>query len=128
MIRNNQLSNLSLLFGMFIRREDSFEKLRKCLSEFIVEEGNKLVRDEQIKNEDFVSQLISLRDRIVEISSKAMKKDPQIELTIKLAFEEVVNQNNRTAKALVLYLDEMFKKDFKTTTELELNDLLDKVI
>ena len=31
---------------MFTRREDSFEKLRKCLSEFIIEEGNKLVRDE----------------------------------------------------------------------------------
>jgi cullin 3 len=128
MIRNNQLNNLGLLFSMFTRREDSFEKLRKCLSEFIIEEGNKLVRDEQIKNEDFVSQLISLRDRIVEISTKAMKRDPQIELSIKLAFEEVVNQNNRTAKALVLYLDEMFKKDFKTTSELELNELLDKII
>jgi hypothetical protein len=46
MIKNNQLTNLSLLYGMFTRREDSFEKLRKCLSEFIIEEGNKLVRDE----------------------------------------------------------------------------------
>jgi hypothetical protein len=50
----------------------------------------------------------------MEIATKAMKKDTQIELTIKLAFEDVVNQNSRTAKALVLYLDEMFKKDFKT--------------
>lgn len=57
-----------------------------------------------------------------------MKKDPQIELSIKLAFEDVVNQNNRTAKALVLYLDEMFKKDFKTIQEIELNEILDKVI
>lgn len=46
MIRNNQIQNLSLLFTMFTRREDSFEKLRKCLSEFVIEEGNKLVRDE----------------------------------------------------------------------------------
>lgn len=128
MIRNNQLANLSLLFNMFTRREESFEKLRKCLSEFIIEEGNKLVRDENIKNEDFVSQLIALRDRIVEISTKAMKRDSQVELTIKLAFEDVVNQNNRTAKALVLYLDEMFKKDFKTIQEMELNELLDKII
>lgn len=64
----------------------------------------------------------------MEIAVKAMKKDPQIELTIKLAFEDVVNQNNRTAKGLVLYLDEMFKKDFKTIQEIELNDILDKVI
>lgn len=59
---------------------------------------------------------------------KAMKKDTQIDLTIKLAFEDIVNQNNRTAKALVLYLDEMFKKDFKTIQEVELNEVMDKII
>ena len=64
----------------------------------------------------------------MEIATKAMKKDTQIELSVKLAFEDVVNQNSRTAKALVLYLDEMFKKDFKTIQEIELNDILDKVI
>jgi hypothetical protein len=57
-----------------------------------------------------------------------MKKDSQIDLTIKLAFEDIVNQNNRTAKALVLYLDEMFKKDFKTIHDVELNEILDKII
>lgn len=31
---------------MFSRREESFDKLRKALSEFIIDEGNKLVRDE----------------------------------------------------------------------------------
>jgi hypothetical protein len=31
---------------MFSRREESFEKLRKALSEFIIDEGNKLVKDE----------------------------------------------------------------------------------
>lgn len=45
-----------------------------------------------------------------------------------MAFEKIVNQNNRTAKALVFYLDEMFKKDFKTLDEVELNERLDKVI
>lgn len=39
-----------------------------------------------------------------------------------------MNQNNRCSKALVFYLDEMFKKDFKTLTELEVSDRLDKII
>jgi len=42
-----------------------------------------------------------------------MEKDTQIDMTIKMAFEKVVNVNNRTAKSLVFYLDEMLKKDFK---------------
>lgn len=57
-----------------------------------------------------------------------MQKDNQIDLTIKMSFEKVVNTSNRTAKALVFYLDEMFKKDFKTIHESELHERLDKVI
>ena len=49
-------------------------------------------------------------------------------MTIKMAFEKVVNVNNRTAKALVFYLDEMLKKDFKNLQETELVERLDKVI
>ena len=43
-----------------------------------------------------------------------MQKDTRIDMTIKMAFEKVVNVNNRTAKALVFYLDEMFKKEIRT--------------
>ena len=57
-----------------------------------------------------------------------MEKDTQIDMTIKMAFEKVVNVNNRTAKALVFYLDEMLKKDFKNLQETELVERLDKVI
>ena len=73
-------------------------------------------------------KLISLRERINDLHVKAMQKDNQIDLTIKMSFEKVVNTSNRTAKALVFYLDEMFKKDFKTIHESELHERLDKVI
>jgi hypothetical protein len=43
-----------MLYGLFIRRPKSFELLRKRLSDFIVEEGTKLVQDEQLKIEEFV--------------------------------------------------------------------------
>ena len=57
-----------------------------------------------------------------------MEKDTAIDMTIKMAFEKVVNVNNRTAKSLVFYLDEMLKKDFKNIQEAELTERLDKVI
>jgi hypothetical protein len=43
-----------------------------------------------------------------------MNKDPQIDMTIKFAFEKIVNNDQKTAKALVFYLDELFKNEFKT--------------
>ena len=42
-----------------------------------------------------------------------------------MAFEKVLNVNNRTAKALVFYLDEMFKKEIKTIQEQEFSDKVD---
>ncbi len=54
MIKNNRMHDLQLLYSLFIRRPRSFELLRKRLSDFIVEEGHRLVQDEQLKIEDFV--------------------------------------------------------------------------
>jgi len=128
MIRNNKIDELALLYNMFSRRDASFELLRNHIRDYIADEGGKLVTDEKLKNEDLVVRLIELRERINELHCKAMQRDNQIDLTIKMSFEKVVNTSNRTAKALVFYLDEMFKKDFKTIQEDELIDRLDKVI
>lgn len=88
----------------------------------------KLVSDEKLKNDALVVQLIELRKQLIEIWQKSMNKDPNIDLTIKFAFEKIVNVDSRVAKALVVYLDEMFKKDFKTINESDLNDRVDEII
>ena len=49
-------------------------------------------------------------------------------MTIKIAFEKICNEENKTAKALVSYLDEMFKTDFKTIQESDMMDRIDKVV
>ena len=71
---------------------------------------------------------MDLRERVISIYSSAMKKDHNIDLTIKLAFEKIVNSNQRTALALVTYLDEAFKKDFKLMNEAEMSERIDKII
>lgn len=69
-----------------------------------------------------------MRETIFEVFTKSMNKDPQIDMTIKFAFEKIVNTDQKTAKALVFYLDELFKTEFKTLEESEINEKLDKVI
>ena len=59
---------------------------------------------------------------------KALSKDNTVELTIMYGFENFINMNEKTAKALVMYLDEQFKKDFKNNTEQEISDKVDKVV
>ena len=128
MIRNGRTDELALLYNMFSRRDASFELLRSHIRDYIANEGSKLVQDEKLKNEELVVRLIELREAINDLHVNAMQRDNAIDLTIKMAFEKVVNTSNRVAKALVYYLDEMFKKDFKTIAEDDLIDRLDKVI
>lgn len=113
---------------MFSLIPSAFNNLRNHFSAYIVDEGTKLVEDEKLKNEDLVTKLITLRERIIEIYSKCMNKDPQIDLTIKMSFEKFINKSNRSAKSLVFFLDEMFKTQFGSMNEVELNDKVDKVI
>lgn len=54
MIRNKKIKDLHSLYSLFNRRPKAFELLRKKMSDFIVEEGSKLVLDEQLKIEEFV--------------------------------------------------------------------------
>ena len=67
MIRNNKVRDLQILYSMLSRRNDSFEILRKHLSEHIISEGSKLIEDEKLKNEELVVKLIDLNCKITNI-------------------------------------------------------------
>jgi len=128
MLRHEKLEDLAFMYQMFSRIQESFTLFRKNLQTFIETDGLKLVKDEKLKNEVLVAQLIEMWDKMHTIWIKSMNKDVNVDLTYKHAFKKIVNENNRVAKALVQYIDEMFKKDFKTISEADLNDRIDKVI
>ena len=60
MIRNGKMEELGLVYNMMQRRPESFELLRKYLSEFIINEGSKIV-GEEVKDDQLVIKLIELR-------------------------------------------------------------------
>jgi len=86
---------------MFSRIPESFALFRKHLQTFIETDGLKLVKDEKIKNEVLVAQLIEMRDKMNNIWVKSMNKDVNVDLTLKYGFKKIVNVDNRVAKALV---------------------------
>jgi hypothetical protein len=85
--------------------------------------------DEKLKPDEFVANVIALREKMFNIHLKSFGKDTNIDLTIKTAFEFFLNsESEKTAMSLVYYLDDQFKKDFKGLSEAEINDRLDRVI
>lgn len=64
-----------------------------CFAEYIVSEGSKLVTESaNMKTEEFVNKLMHLRELIYDIAKQAMNRDTQIDLSVKIAFEKVCNQ------------------------------------
>lgn len=96
-IKNDKHEEMLLMYDMFSRVTDSFGHLKVHLLNFIINEGNKLVQDEKLKQDEFVQKLIELRDKIVSFYIKSFQKDQNIDVTIKNAFENFINQNDRTA-------------------------------
>ena len=64
----------------------------------------------------------------MDLLQKSLDRDQTVDLTIKNSFESFINENEKTAKSLVLFLDEKFKKDFKNNTEVEIAEEVDKII
>jgi len=122
MIRNDKYDEIALMHDMFQKVTDAFNLMKNHLSNYIINEGNKLVQDDKLKYSEFVTQIISLRDKMMNIYIKSFNRDPNIDIAIKNAFENFINQNERTATNLVYYLDDKLKKDYKGLTETEINE------
>ena len=122
MIRNDKYDEIALMHDMFQKVTDAFNLMKNHLSNYIINEGNKLVQDDKLKYSEFVTQIITLRDKMMNIYVKSFNRDPNIDIAIKNAFENFINQNERTATNLVYYLDDKLKKDYKGLTETEINE------
>ena len=70
---------------------EAFQALSKHLSAYIIGEGQKLITDEKMKPDEFVAQVIALREKMMNIHTRSFGKDSNIELTIKTAFENFIN-------------------------------------
>ena len=128
MIRNEKYEEIALMHELFSKVQDAFGVLMKHMAGYIIGEGNKLVADDKLRSDEFVGKLIELREKMVNIYVKSFNKDSNVDLAIKNAFENFINQNEKTAMSLVYFLDDQFKKDLKGGTDAEINEKLDKVI
>ena len=121
MLQEDKFHDIKLMYSLFRRCPGALNVLKQELKGYIVAEGQKYVRNESISNDELVKRIIEFRERMVELLNKSLEKDSTVELTIKNSFESFINENEKTAKSLVMYLDDQFKKDFKNNTEVEIS-------
>ena len=57
-----------------------------------------------------------------DLLAKSLERDQNVDLAIKNSYESFINENEKTAKSLVMYLDDQFKKEFKNNTEVDISE------
>lgn len=66
MIKNDKYDEVSLMYDLFSKcPESAFAAMSKSLSQFIVNEGQKLVSDDKLKHDEFVAKVIELREKMM---------------------------------------------------------------
>ena len=106
MLIQNQYADIKLMYSLFRRCPAALEDFKAELKSFIFAEGQKLVRNEEIQNDELVRKLIEFKESMNELLVKSLDKDQNADLAIKNSFENFINENEKTAKSLVLYLDD----------------------
>ena len=86
------------------------------------------MKNENIANDELVRKIIEFRERMIDLLNKSLDRDQTVDLTIKNSFEGFINENDHTAQALVAYLDQCFKNDFKNNSEVEIAEKVDRII
>ena len=55
------------MYDMFSKVPSAFAKLKKQLSDYIIDQGDNLVKDLKLKPDEFVTSIIGLRERLFNI-------------------------------------------------------------
>lgn len=85
------------MFSLFKKCPAALDQFKSCLKNYIVLEGQKLVRNESVQNEELVKKIILFRQGIIDLLHKSLERDSSVEITIKNSFESFINENEKTA-------------------------------
>jgi hypothetical protein len=97
MIQQDQFNEIKMMFSLFKKCPASLDQFKFHLKNYIVLEGQKLVRNDSIANDELVRKIIQFRERMVALLTKSLDKDMTIDMCIKTSFENFINENEKTA-------------------------------
>merc|ERR1719361_2679599 len=118
------------MYRLFARVESKNTSLQKAMYTYVKERGTAIVsnKDNRSKPEQFVVQVLKLRNDFQEIVEKAFGNDKAFQRKLKEAVEAFVNINNLTARYLATYTDILLRNRCNKLNEMEVQQKLDDVI
>lgn len=138
MLQNWKLDDLRLVYDVLGLVAGALKPLVEKVKEFTTKQGMDIVKNEDLdaKPLDMIKQLIDMHQRYYELleTSFSTRKlgelhyDPAFSEAVKMAFDDIVNENERLPEYLSIYLDSKLKKGKNQIAESEVDPLFDKII
>ncbi|ORY75394.1 Cullin [Protomyces lactucae-debilis] len=142
MLRLAKVEDLSRLHALLSRvdvdhlvHNDKMTKLIALSGERInaslLEEGSAVMNDKSGALQlalRWVQEVLDLRDKHTELLHTAYKSDQSVANAITLAFSIFINQNDRAAEFISLFIDDHLKKGLKGKSEEDVDMVLDKTV
>ncbi|KAI8886688.1 Cullin-domain-containing protein [Backusella circina FSU 941] len=140
MLASDKYGDLSRMYSLFSRVPIGLNDMKSFISNYIITLGtdiNESVNNE-IKSKEkaaggniairWVTDVLALQDKFDLILEQAANKDKTFQIVFNDAFEKFINENQKSAEFISLFIDENLKKGLKGKSEDEVDDILDKTI
>ncbi|KAG5188131.1 Cullin [Tribonema minus] len=131
MFRENKIEDLERMYTLFQRVPSTVDDLRGAMCDFVKRSGKALLADQEVAGREpvaFVQGLLELRDKFTGIVEHAFHNDQKAAKRLKEAFEDFVNADNRSARFLASYADDLLRSGLRGVPEHEVDRQLEKVI
>ncbi|GAA5808944.1 hypothetical protein MFLAVUS_002344 [Mucor flavus] len=143
MLTADKYGDLSRMYSLFARVPAGLNEMKAFISDYILSLGAQV--NQQINSDlksksptlekgsgniaiRWVLEVLALQDKFDKILDFAAAKDKSFQTAFNEAFEKFINENQKSAEFISLFIDENLKKGLKGKSDDEIDDVLDKTI
>ncbi|KAI8992081.1 Cullin [Mycotypha africana] len=141
MLDADKYTDLLRMYNLFARVPAGLNEMRTFMSQYILDLGSQINQNtttdlkehrQQEKGSNaainWVLQVLSLQEKFDKLLEQAANNDKSFQTIFNEAFEHFINENQKSAEFISLFIDENLKKGLKGKSEDEVDDILDKTI
>lgn len=118
-------TDLSRMYSLFARVPAGLNEMKSFISDYILTQGGEI--NQHVKSDlkskadkgsgsvaiSWVLEVLALQEKFEKILDKAAAKDKSFQTTFNEAFEKFINENQKSAEFISLFIDENLKKGLK---------------
>ena len=130
MFHDDKVEDLNRMYELFhCVGTETLHVIRDAMAAHVKSQGRSLVTDQERSKRpvEFVQGLLDLRTKYGSIVTDAFDDDKSFQKSLKEAFEDFINIDQRCAQYLSMYIDEVLRNKLRQRQH-DMDDVLDRVI